>query len=81
MSEQNEIILKIDEECKYYAETIQQILMEIKIILAEFDLEDKFNPMDIDENMISQLQNADLEPDQKIKVNELIRLLVEYQTL
>jgi len=52
--------------------------MEIKIILAEFDLEDKFNPMDIDENMISQLQNADLEPDQKIKVNELIRLLVEY---
>ena len=57
------MMIKIDEECKFYQENIEQILLHVRTILAEFDLEDKFNPMDVDDNMIIQLQNADLEPD------------------
>ena len=53
----------------------------INNILIEFNLDNEIKPNDIDQQLILELQNYQMSPERKAKVDELLNLVIKYQEL
>lgn len=67
------------EERRNQQERMDEITARINLILAEFNLQDKLQPQDINEEVIVKLQSFDLRPDQRQTVGELLEYVIELQ--
>ena len=62
-------------------EAILQTYNSINNILIEFNLDKDIKPHDIDQNLILELQNYQMPPEKKCRVDELLSLVIKYQEL